>query len=144
MPSSITDGSASVHSTYFIMINVSVPDPDDFLQQLQETLLGNVKASFAEHLQQQDTHSHHTHHSWHTSVHHAATRTMPKMEPVQSTCLRAAGYDAASRRLYLEFVSNWKTYTFYRVPVEVYGRLMAAPSKGTFYRDHIKGRYTTP
>ena len=66
------------------------------------------------------------------------------MIEVSSRCLRAVGYDGAGQRLHLQFHHGWKVYTFYRVPAEVYGGLMAATSKGDYYHQHIKGRYCQP
>ena len=68
----------------------------------------------------------------------------PPLTSVVSTCLRAVGYDAATRKLYVQFRHGIKVYTFYRVPVEVYGALMGAPSKGRYYHRHIKNKYTHP
>jgi hypothetical protein len=46
--------------------------------------------------------------------------------------------------MYLRFHSSPTLYTFYRVPMEVYGGLLAAPSKGHYYQTYIKGRYSIP
>ena len=69
---------------------------------------------------------------------------LPQMVDVKSDALQAVGYDAHGQRLYIRFRGQSKAYTFYRVPVEVYGGLMNASSKGTYYNQHIKGRYSRP
>lgn len=43
-------------------------------------------------------------------------------------------------RMYVTFRGSG-TYTFCRVPQSVYQAFLRAPSKGSFYHDHIKDRY---
>jgi len=71
---------------------------------------------------------------------HFAPPTVP-MVPVQSTAIKAVGYDPATQQLYITFTSSAHPYTFCAVPPAVHSALMAAPSKGGFYNAHIRGRY---
>ena len=80
----------------------------------------------------------------HLTHHRPPPGALPKMVDVNSDALQAVGYDALGQRLYIRFRGQSKAYTFYRVPVEVYGGLMNASSKGTYYHQHIRGRYSLP
>jgi len=64
-----------------------------------------------------------------------------EMIPVRSSAISAVRYDASSMRLYIRFTGGGLTYTFCRVPQEVYEGLMNAPSKGTYYDRVIRDRY---
>src|SRR5687768_5227731 len=55
---------------------------------------------------------------------------------VESTMLRSVGYDPAVRVLELEF-RNGRLYRYGEVEEETYRELMAAPSKGRYFLDHI-------
>lgn len=59
---------------------------------------------------------------------------------VTSSNLSSVGYDGDAQLLEVEFHSG-SVYQFRRVPETVHQRLMAAGSKGSFFNDHIKGRY---
>lgn len=62
------------------------------------------------------------------------------MVNLNSSAIRAADYDSASRRLYLWFPNNGP-YTFYGVPPHVYAGLISASSAGSYYNQYIRGRY---
>ena len=62
-----------------------------------------------------------------------------KMIPVQSTAIRAIGYDGGT--LGVRFHSGNTVYEHVGVPAWQYARFLLAPSKGTFYTDHIRGKY---
>lgn len=62
------------------------------------------------------------------------------MIPVSSSAISAIGYDRATKRMRIEF-SEGKTYTFCRVPESVFAGFLESGSKGTYYSDHIRGRY---
>lgn len=62
------------------------------------------------------------------------------MIPVQSSAIRAVGYDERSGRMTIEFVSGG-AYDFCGVPSHVYEGLMRSWSKGSYYNDHIRDRY---
>lgn len=62
--------------------------------------------------------------------------------PVDSTLLRAVGYDLASSVLEIEFLEPPRLYQYFDVPLSVYSELMAAESKGAYFNEHIKDMYT--
>ena len=62
------------------------------------------------------------------------------MVPVESSNLRAVGYDASSNTLYIEFRGN-RLYAYYSVPQMVHAELMLAPSKGRYHRKNIRSIY---
>ncbi|MBS0546293.1 MAG: KTSC domain-containing protein [Proteobacteria bacterium] len=41
----------------------------------------------------------------------------------------------------IDFADSGLRYRYLDVPPDIFAALMAAPSKGTFLNDHIKGRY---
>jgi len=59
---------------------------------------------------------------------------------VQSSNVRSVGYDAPSKTLELEFHSG-RLYQYSGVPEIIYQGFMRAASKGSYFHDHIKGRY---
>lgn len=63
------------------------------------------------------------------------------MPYVNSSAISRIEYDAASHRLYITFRESG-TYTYYGVPQNVYERFLRASSKGGFYNDYIKDRYS--
>ena len=60
--------------------------------------------------------------------------------PVHSTNIRSVGYDPGKNTLELEFHSGG-VYQYSGVPETIYQGFMRAVSKGTYFHDHIKGRY---
>lgn len=60
--------------------------------------------------------------------------------PVRSSNIRSVGYDPASRTLEVEFHSDG-LYQYSDVPETIYQGFMRAASKGSYFHDHIKGRY---
>jgi hypothetical protein len=64
-----------------------------------------------------------------------------QMIPVSSSAISAVGYDPQTGRMKITFTQG-HTYDFCRVPQRVYDGLMKAWSKGTYYNDNIKDRYT--
>lgn len=66
---------------------------------------------------------------------------MPKMTPVTSSTVARVGYAAKAHELHVQFTSSPKIYVYERVPAAVYEQLLAAPSKGTFVNQQIKGTY---
>ncbi|HBJ87778.1 MAG TPA: KTSC domain-containing protein [Verrucomicrobiales bacterium] len=60
---------------------------------------------------------------------------------LNSSAIRAADYDPASRRMYLWFPNNGP-YTYYGVPERIYLRLVHSSSPGTFYKEVIRGNYS--
>ena len=60
---------------------------------------------------------------------------------VNSSKIRAVGYDEKSQVLEIEF-SNGQVYQYVKVYREVYRRFMAAPNPTSFYDDKIAEEYT--
>ena len=60
---------------------------------------------------------------------------------VESTTLATVGYDASLKLLQLEFCSR-SVHHYFGVPVTVYQALLDAPSKGGYFNEIIRGRYT--
>jgi len=65
---------------------------------------------------------------------------MMEMIRVSSSAIRAIGYDASTRRMKITFTEG-HTYDFCGVPEIVFKGLLRANSKGSYYNDHIRGRY---
>jgi KTSC domain len=61
--------------------------------------------------------------------------------PVDSTLIKAVGYDLPSCVLEVEFHGG-KLYEYYDVPLTVYSRLMAAESAGTYFNESIRDLYS--
>ena len=62
--------------------------------------------------------------------------------PVDSSVIASVGYDDAVALLDVEFVSG-EVYRYFAVPRSVHEGLLAAPSKGRFFQQHIRDRYPT-
>jgi hypothetical protein len=56
------------------------------------------------------------------------------------TALEGFGYDSARRTLEVRF-KRGQTYTYFNVPEKVFDAMQAAPSKGQFVTEHVKGSY---
>ncbi len=59
---------------------------------------------------------------------------------VESTTLAALAYDDAHEILQLEFRSH-AIYRYFGVPAPVYEALLAAPSKGRYFNQAIRGNF---
>jgi hypothetical protein len=59
---------------------------------------------------------------------------------VESTTLAALAYDDAHEILQLEFRSC-AIYRYFGVPATVYEALLAAPSKGQYFKQAIRGNF---
>jgi hypothetical protein len=57
-----------------------------------------------------------------------------------STAIESFSYDPDRKELYVTFTSGG-SYTYFNVPQEVYDDWQAAFSKGTYFHNHILGRY---
>lgn len=64
-----------------------------------------------------------------------------QMVPVSSSAISAVGYDPDTQNMKITFTQG-HTYDFCRVPRNIYEGLMHAYSKGAYYNDNIKDRYT--
>ena len=61
---------------------------------------------------------------------------------VESSMIKAAGYDAATRVLEVVFHrGKTRTYHYHDVPPEVFQRLLAADSKGQFMHAAVSDTY---
>ena len=62
------------------------------------------------------------------------------MKPVRSSAIEAVGYDPSTRRMRIRFTGG-NEYDFCDVPEHVYRALLAAPSIGVYYNEHVRDRY---
>ena len=60
------------------------------------------------------------------------------MIQVDSSAIRAVGYDGHT--LTVEFHSG-RTHDYHGVPYSVFAGLVNAASPGTYYNQHVRGRY---
>jgi hypothetical protein len=65
-----------------------------------------------------------------------------KRQPLRSSVLSTAGYDAATAVLELEFTSG-DVYRYFAVPPSVFRALMDADSPGAYFNTNISDRYPT-
>lgn len=63
------------------------------------------------------------------------------MNYFNSSAIRGASYDAATRVLSLQFTSGPKIYGYPGVPAHIFEGLLNAPSKGTYYNLYIRDHY---
>ena len=63
-----------------------------------------------------------------------------RVTTVESTTLLTVSYDEARALLQLEFCSR-TLYQYFRVPAAVHQSLLAAPSKGRYFNQAIRGRF---
>lgn len=63
-----------------------------------------------------------------------------KRDPVSSSNIASAGYDAASETLEVEFM-NGSVYQYYNVSQAIYDAFVAAPSAGRFFAYQIKNAF---
>ena len=61
-------------------------------------------------------------------------------DPVVSTSIVSIGFDADNATLEIEFVIG-SIYRYRNVEEDVYESFLAAPSKGSFFHEHIKDAY---
>ncbi|ALS76878.1 hypothetical protein AUC31_17360 [Planococcus rifietoensis] len=62
-----------------------------------------------------------------------------RMQAVNSSNLRAVGYDAVNSILRIEFKSG--TYDYFGVPEHIYRGLMSAGSLGSYHAANIKNSF---
>jgi hypothetical protein len=62
------------------------------------------------------------------------------LQPVESSMLASAGYDAITETLVVLF-NTGKAYTYSKVPLKVYLGLISAESKGRYMNEKIIGVY---
>jgi hypothetical protein len=63
-----------------------------------------------------------------------------RREPLKSSTIGSAGYDAALATLELEFVSG-EVYQYFAVPERHFVALMAAESPGAYFNQHIRDHF---
>jgi hypothetical protein len=63
-----------------------------------------------------------------------------RVATVESTTLLAVSYDEAEALLQLEFCCR-AVYQYFSVPAAVHQSLLAAPSKGRYFNQAIRGRF---
>ncbi len=63
-----------------------------------------------------------------------------QVQPVESSMIRAIGYDAGSRTLQVEF-SSGAVYHYFDVPPEEHAALLQAESHGQHFLAHVRDRY---
>jgi len=68
-------------------------------------------------------------------------RETPVLQPVESSALKAVGYDSATQILTVIFKKSGARYDYKQVPQKVFKNLMTAPSKGSYFMKNIKGKY---
>lgn len=64
-----------------------------------------------------------------------------RLEPVQSSNVRAVGYDAPTQTMHVAFHGG-RTYEYTGVSPEEHRSLVGADSIGSHFHHHIKSRYT--
>ncbi len=62
------------------------------------------------------------------------------MPAVTSSAIRRIAYDSGRRELHVAFRESG-AYVYFDVPPDEYQAMKAAPSKGAFLNERIKGRY---
>jgi len=67
-------------------------------------------------------------------------RTHPHRVPIESTTLAAAEYDDCRGQLQLDF-RDGSRYAYLGVPPQTFHDLLGAPSQGSFFNRHIRGRF---
>jgi hypothetical protein len=60
--------------------------------------------------------------------------------PLVSSAVTEAGYDPRRRKMFLRLAGG-KLYEYCNVPPEVFEGLVGAQSPGSFFHEHISGRY---
>ena len=63
-----------------------------------------------------------------------------RRQPLDSSAIASAGYDAETAVLELEFASG-EVYRYFAVPASVFRGLRSAESAGRFFRDRIRDVY---
>lgn len=63
------------------------------------------------------------------------------MPSIRSSAITFAEYDEFKRELVLTFIKG-NSYTYYGVPPELYAEFMSSSSKGTFFNDYIRDKFS--
>jgi hypothetical protein len=59
----------------------------------------------------------------------------------ESSSIAGFDYDRSARTLDIEFKDSQTTYRYFDVPADVFDDMQAAPSKGRFFSESIRGLY---
>lgn len=62
-----------------------------------------------------------------------------EMVNVESSNIKAVGYDADAQEMVVHFTSGGK-YRYSKVPADLHAQLMEAKSKGSFFQQHVVKR----
>lgn len=62
------------------------------------------------------------------------------MQPVRSSQIKAIGFDAATKKLAVQF-NNGNVYQYADVPPETFTQMATAESIGKFFGANIKGKF---
>lgn len=66
---------------------------------------------------------------------------MTDWKSVRSSAIRKIGYDADTKRMFIDFEDSDPIYTFCRVPERVFKEFVGAHSVGQYYHRYIKDHY---
>lgn len=64
------------------------------------------------------------------------------MPYVNSSAIRQIEYEPRSRQMQVWFTESGGPYIYLGVPESVYLAFLAAPSKGTFFSEHVRDVYS--
>ena len=64
-----------------------------------------------------------------------------EMKRINAQGLKSAGYDEGSRKLVVE--TSTGTFEYANMSPEVYRRLLASPTPGSYYREAIEEEFTS-
>jgi len=65
---------------------------------------------------------------------------MVDMQQIESSNIKAIGYDLDTETLQIEFLSGG-IYQYWGVSQDTFNELKGAPSKGSYFAANIKGKY---
>jgi len=65
-----------------------------------------------------------------------------ELKNIDGSNIKAAGFDQMTSTLFVQFKGG-KIYSYGGVESRVYDDFMAAPSKGSFFKSNISGKYET-
>ena len=65
-----------------------------------------------------------------------------EMKSVKSSLIDKIGYDPAAKTLVVQMNNSSDTYTYEGVSQAVYDDFLAADSKGAYFVEHIKGKFS--
>lgn len=66
-----------------------------------------------------------------------------KMQPVESSNLKAIGYNPNTKELFVEMKNNNALYKYQDVSLETYQNFFESNSKGSFFAKEIRNKFNT-